>query len=360
MAKLPNYVKKTALFAMMAGVGGLWVLQLIFAYLAQLESLSDSYQMQDVFWYIFYKAPYFLVQFAPTGVLLGAVVGLGLLANHSEIVVMRSAGVSLYRIVGWVMQPAVLFVLMALAVNQWVLPVANHHAKNINSTDTSLVSISGYWVVAPRADDTNVQEVVYVGYADTEGKLKDVKRFDVADGTLLGAMSAPTGYYDDSQTDRYQWQLQDVDTIWLNNHAIKQDSAHQAVITLPISKESVHLLTKAPEDLAITELYQHSKLMRHQDSRSLRHELAFWQKVLSPFAVLSLVLIACSFVFGSLRSQSLGLRIVMALLTGLLFSYAQDLSGFVALTTGWSPLLMAGLPILISAVVGAYLIGKKG
>jgi len=44
----------------------------------------------------------------------------------------------------------------------------------------------------------------------------------------------------------------------------------------------------------------------------------------------------------------------------LLFSYIQDLTSFVALATGASPLLMVLLPILGSAALGFYLIKRQG
>jgi len=37
------------------------------------------------------------------------------------------------------------------------------------------------------------------------------------------------------------------------------------------------------------------------------YELAFWQKVTAPFSLITLVLIACSFIFGPLRQQAIGL-----------------------------------------------------
>jgi lipopolysaccharide export system permease protein len=55
----------------------------------------------------------------------------------------------------------------------------------------------------------------------------------------------------------------------------------------------------------------------------------------------------------------LGLRIVVALLFGLLFSYVQDLVGFVSLATGFSPLLMVLLPIIASAILGGYLLKRQ-
>lgn len=130
-------------------------------------------------------------------------------------------------------------------------------------------------------------------------------------------------------------------------------------MSLPFAPESVYLLTRVAEDLSLTQLYDHRQLMRQQGNRSLEHELSFWQKLLSPLSILSLVIVACSFVFGSLRTHSLGLRIVVALLFGLLFSYIQDLVGFVSLATGFSPLLMVLLPIIGSAILGGYLLKRQ-
>ena len=360
---LPRYVIRSALLAMTGAVVGLWLLQMVFAYLGELESISDTYTLKDALQFILYRSPYFLVQFIPTGALLGAVIGLGLLANHSELIIMRASGISLYRIIGWVMLPAFIFVAISLAVNQFVLPVANQHAAAIKN-DTiyeKLITIDGYWAVQNEGD---TQEVVYISYADSEGRLGEVKRYQLKDGQLLAAFRADAGIYQpkplDAGTDaRYTWQLSGVDEVTVGSDRVEQQHADARYLTLPIAPTDVHLLTREPEDLSLSDLYAHHRLMQHQGARSIRHELAFWQKLLSPFAVLSLVLVASSFVFGSLRSQGLGLRIVLALLTGLLFSYLTDLTGFVALATGLPPLLMAVLPIVISTLAGMYLLNKK-
>ena len=73
---LSRYVKLNALLAIIGAVLGLWALQLVFSYLSELDSLDDSYTMGQAIQYIFYRSPYFLDQFIPTGALLGAVVGL--------------------------------------------------------------------------------------------------------------------------------------------------------------------------------------------------------------------------------------------------------------------------------------------
>lgn len=354
MNKLSAYVIRTAFLSMLAGVLGLWLLQIVFSYLSELENLSDSYTLTQAFWYILYRAPEFLVEFTPTGVLLGAVVGLGLLSANSEIVVMRASGISLYRIIGWTMLPAWVFVLASLSVNQWVLPVGVDKARQIKDPHQQILAINGYWSVIP---EQTGKRIVYIEWADSDGNLKNIKQYQVNDDKLMSAMSAKAGVFDGG-ADGYTWTLQDAHQVNLGNSATN-DSQDKLQLSLPISQKSVALLTKDPQDLSISQLYAHKQLMIHQQSRSKTHELAFWQKLLSPFSVLSLLLIACSFVFGSLRSQSLGFRVVIALLTGLLFSYLMDLSGFIALATSLSPLVMVLLPIVISALIGAFLLNQK-
>ena len=375
------YVRRNALLAIIGAVVGLWALQLIFSYLSELDSLDDSYTMSEAIKYIFYRSPYFLEQFIPTGALLGAVVGLGLLANKSELVVMRAAGVSIYRIVGWVLQPALIFVLLALAINQFVLPHSNQLAKEINDEDSrSLVtSVRGYWTVQPRfenAQDGSTKpagsDILYIDYADVQGNIGEVKRWHLDnDGNLQTAIHAKDGQYVGRQAldsssgtpsgqYRYEWQLNDMTTLSINQGFESSQAVFASdTLSLPFAPESVYLLTRKAEDLSLTQLYEHRQFMRGQGNRSLEHELAFWQKLLSPLSILSLVIVACSFVFGSLRTHSLGLRIVVALLFGLLFSYVQDLVGFISLATGFSPLLMVLLPILGSAALGFYLIKRQ-
>ena len=444
--KLPNvssgkiisrYVKTNALFAMIFAVLGLWALQLVFAYLAELEDISDSYTYFDAIRYILYKSPYYLQLFTPTGALLGAVVGLGLLANNSELIVMRAAGLSIYRIVSWVLQPAFIFVILALGINQYVLPETNLMANQIRKPDTALLaSVNGYWTLqnAPAVGETAQKEgatghnIIYIDYADANGNIGKVKRWHLdKDNNLTAVSQAAGGVYapkanpqnnagvqnlSKSEQDllNYQWDLVDVTTLKLaerasimrseqtvenqlateaagstdadtnvdisngntptsvnqsrnivldNEPLVAKQTQAEDVISLPISPNSVYLLTRRAEDLSLTQLYDHKQFNASQGTRSLEHEVAFWQKLLSPFAILSLVIVACSFVFGSLRTHSLGLRIVVALIFGLLFSYIQDLTSFVSLATGASPLLMVLLPIIASALLGFYLIKRQ-
>ena len=252
---LSRYVKLNALLAIIAAIIGLWALQLLFSYLSELDSLNDSYTMSEALKYIFYRSPYFLEDFIPTGALLGAVVGLGLLANNSELVVMRAAGVSVYRIVGWVLQPALLFVILALAINQFILPTSNQLANAIdsdNDDNSSLVTtVRGYWTMQPsfisdsqaanakQADsvpanselanlEANGSDILYIDYADVDGNIGEVKRWHLdKNGNLQSAIRAEGGRYtgrqileqtsdNSDEKYRYDWQLNNVTKLMIS------------------------------------------------------------------------------------------------------------------------------------------------
>lgn len=401
---LRRYVIKNAFLAILAAIIGLWLLQSIFAYLDEIKDLSDTYTMSKALLHIVYKSPIFLEEFIPYGALLGSVVGLGMLANSSELVVMRASGVSSLRIVSWVLQPAFLFVILAVSINQYVLPHSNRLAEIArgNTVENKVFSVNGYWAIQqrykPNSKTTNPQtdgqEILFVDYANTLGEIGQVKRWQLdANGNLKSVSVSQQGHYLHSTTNTtldnnstkldgtkladntkaspdnntnlnakmlHHWQLDNVQNLHIldNLQSKLQKQSHQK-LTLPLDPKSVYLLTKREQDLSLTQLYQHRHFMHSQGKRSIKHELAFWQKLLSPFSVLSLVLVACSFVFGSLRTHSLGLRIVVAVLFGLLFHYLQDLVGFVAIATTWSPLLMVLFPILISGMFGFYLLNKQ-
>ena len=105
---------------------------------------------------------------------------------------MRASGVSVYRIVGWVLQPALLFVILALSINQFVLPTSNQLADEINDDDSSalITSVRGYWTMQPSFSSVNVNsaddettlqangsDILYIDYADVEGNIGEVKRW---------------------------------------------------------------------------------------------------------------------------------------------------------------------------------------
>ena len=83
--------------------------------------------------------PRYLYEILPISALIGAVIGLGALASNSELIVMRSVGISLWRIVGWVMRSALLLIVLSFALSEWVVPIQMRKHKVSKAIDQLLL-----------------------------------------------------------------------------------------------------------------------------------------------------------------------------------------------------------------------------
>lgn len=68
--------------------------------------------------------------FFPMAALLGALLGLGMLAQRSELVVMQASGFTRMQVALSVMKTAIPLVLLTMAIGEWVAPQGEQMARN--------------------------------------------------------------------------------------------------------------------------------------------------------------------------------------------------------------------------------------
>ncbi len=346
---IAKHVTKTTALAMLGATAVLSSLQVLFTYLGELGSLKEGYGAWDAFLYVLWGAPHALYQILPISALIGAVLGLGALASNSELIVMRSVGVSLWRIVGWVIRSALMLVILSFALSEWVIPYTNEKAESIKShrTAAELGEVKGYWT-------REGQRFIYIDYANSQGQLKNVQMIDFDSSYhLRGVLTADQGQF---VTDG-KWTLQGAKQtdILPTGDGVMKSSASQPV-ALALQPKYVHMVTLDPEDLSPSQLVSFMSYMDEYSQVPKTYQLAFWQKAASPLALIALVVIACSFIFGPLRQQSMGFRLVIALFTGLGFFYLQDFLGYASLVYSPSPAWFVLVPIALIFAGGGYLL----
>ncbi|AXI01594.1 LPS export ABC transporter permease LptG [Aquirhabdus parva] len=345
-----RHVIRVTFSAMIGVVLILLIVQMLFVFLGQMSDLKDTYRIGSALRYVLLQTPGNFYSVLPIGALIGAVVGLGSLASSSELIVMRASGVSVWRIVGWVLRPALILGLVAFAASQWIIPPATQKAELIRSGVAKDSGVHGYW-------HKEGQEYAFISYANEKGALGVVKAFHFNDDQrLLDSWQAPSGQFQGNQI----WILNDVSNakIQPTGQSFPIHAASQ-IWSVNLKPKLLSAATADPDELSPSQLFKYGRLLSSDKTPvPSEYKLSFWQKILAPLGLMSLVVLACAFVFGSLRNRSMGFRIVIALLVGLGFRYLQDFIGYVGLVAGGWTILYVLMPILAVFALGGYFLKR--
>lgn len=353
MKILHGYIGRTVLLAILGVTAVLVMLDLLFGLLAEIEELSANYQMLQAVQFILLTTPRRLYEMMPTGTLLGCLVALGALANNSELVVMRAAGVSLLQILWAALRPVLLVALVGLTIGEYLAPYTEQIAQSARA-----VALGGNKLSHARSGVWHREgnEYIHVNAVEPGGRLFGVTRLRFDDsGRLVQASQARTAFF---QNDH--WAMEDVAVTEVGQREARTSHFEALTWYTSLDPKLLALLTLDPEDLSTTGLWQYANYLAHQGLESTPYFLAFWNKVLQPLMMCAMVFIAISYVFGPLRQVTMGLRVLAGIVTGLSLRYAQELAGTIALVYQFSPLLAAIVPIVVGMSVGAWALRRSG
>lgn len=353
MRKLDGYIGRSVFVAILAVLGIILGLASLFALIDELGDLSDTYALGDAGWYVLLTAPRRLYELLPMSALIGCLIGLGSLASSSELTIMRAAGVSVPRIVWAVMKPMLVLMLAGVLIGEYVAPRAEDQAQAARSLaqggGDAQSGKHGLW-------HRQGNEYIHINTVQPQGLLYGVTRYAFDDQRhLLQSSFARKAVYENGH-----WVLSEVTTTLFKGDHTEVVPAETEQWNVALTPQLLSTVVMAPESLSVTGLWDYIHYLSAQGLNSGKYWLAFWTKVLQPLVTAALVLMAISFIFGPLRSVTLGQRVFTGVLVGFVFRIAQDLLGPSSLVFGFPPLLAVALPATVCAVAGAWLLRRAG
>lgn len=350
---LDLYIGRTILTTSALTLCVLLVLSSMFRFIDQMRSIGRGYyDVVHAALFTLYSVPGDVVMFFPMAALIGGLIGLGMLASSSELVVMQAAGLSRLNIIGSVMKSAVLLVLIMMAVAEWGAPVSDRTARELRikaiSDGNVFAARQGVW--AKDGDSfVNIKEV------DDVGNLQDIiiYQFDqnLALVSVTNAVSAK--YFDDA------WRLEQVtELMFTDERVVKAEDAMRRWRST-LTPDKLGVVSIKPEMLSLKGLNEYVDYLQQNGQEASRYELAYWRKILQPVTVGAMLLLALSFIFGPLRSVTMAARVLLGILTGFGFYMSNEVFGPLALVYQLPPLAGAALPSLLFIAISMYFMRKK-
>lgn len=350
--RLDGYIARNVLAAILVVQAVLLGLDLIIAYIDDLDHIEGGYGAFDALLYLCMRLPWRFYQYAPVGVLIGALIGLGSMASANELTVMRAAGRSLNRIIWGVMKPIILVVLVVLCIAQFVSPATEQYASAWRvqqlQGEGAVVTERGGW-------QREGGDFYRFGAIRSDNTVLDLTGYQFDHHDLKSVTSARLARWMGDH-----WQLENVAITRLYEQHTEVERLAVAVWETSLTPQQLTRLLRDVETQSPSELWAYANYLESQGLEASRPLLYFWQKMLLPLTMASLVLIAASFVFGPLRTVAAGTRVFYGVITGLIFKYVQDLLAPASIVFGFSPAWAVLVPTLVCGAAGIYFLRRSG
>jgi lipopolysaccharide export LptBFGC system permease protein LptF len=318
------------------------------------------------------QLPSALVQTLPLGLLLAVLLVFGRLAADYELIAAQAGGIALLRIASVFVVLSMGLTALAIALNEWVLPVTNARVGSLYWELTS--GGSGLWRLAAQDIPIGGYTLRFERVDRQTDELFDV-RIEAWHGRRLTVLFAERAYFTDEGIELVNYQLNQLDFTALRAAASSPETRLRAFLrtdNVASDSEQRFLLTT---DESLDDLITRFSGGGFEDSRSLsqvyldaqdasltvqerRNALVlFHRKLAEPFANITLLLVAIplSLLYARSRSVAFGLSLIVTMGWYLLLTLGQLFaqSGRLPVWLG----LWGGNGIM--ALVGVYLLMVK-
>ena len=352
---LSRYIGKTVFFTTLLTAFLVVSIDMLFLIVNELRAVGEGdYTVFKAVQYILLVSPSRLYFIFPMASLIGALLGLGLLAGHSELIVMRSAGVSILQISGAVLRAALVLIKLVTLIGEFVVPHTVRYAEifreNAIAGEQTLTTPQGTWVRSGK-NFIRIKQIL------PNGELLGIIRyeFDQANQLKNTAYAERAEYL--SATN--QWKVYNIKQTNLDQKPVTVEHVAEQEWNFDLQPRLLNVLVEQPDSLSVVGLYNYINYLQDNNLRAQEYILTFWKKIWQPFATLVMVFIAIPVIFGPLRSATMGLRLLTGVLLGFGFYILNQLFGPLSLVySPFPPLLAAMLPSLLFAV-GAVVLFRR-
>ena len=309
-----------------------------------------------IFDYYVNYLPYMANQFSPLFTFIAVIFFTSKMADNSEIIAMRSTGMSFKRLLRPYMISSTIIALLSFVLGAFVIPHGNVerlrfdqqyiHKKKVTTAENVQLQVDTGVVAFIQHFDNDTK----TGYNFSLDKFKDKK--------LVSHLTAAVIQYDTLAQKRYLWKITNYEVREL--HGMREKIYHGDKIDSLIMMEPSDFMysRNQQETLTSPELLDFIKKQNMRGAANLSmFEVEFHKRIAAPFAAFILTIIGVSL---SCQKRKGGMGLSLGIGLALSFSYIlfETISSTFAINAGWPPLLSAWIPNVIFSFIALALYRK--
>lgn len=334
--------------AVLAAVFGL------ISFIEELDKAKRDYDTLAAASYALRVLPNQLISLAPVIALLGSIVALAGLDRYKELTVISASGFSLARFVAALLAPTALLMATLWLGMEYVTPRLQQSAEQdrtvLRQGEDSWIPGGGLW-------STDGRRYIHLGGLSRDQVPAHIRLFEVDDNhalvRALRAVRAEIG------ADR-NWLLQDVREKRVLPDELRTLNHRELDIPNLWAKDELPTLTLQRDTMTLSVLYRYTQYLASNGQPVERYLSDFWQKLLMPFTVLAMVLLAAPISAGVTagRDRSVGLKLGIGAAVGIGFYLGAQIVFALGQLLDWNIPLVAALPALVILACAAVLLRR--
>jgi lipopolysaccharide export system permease protein len=320
------------------------------------------------------QTPSRFYEIIPVAALISAIYVFAQMAAASEFTIFRVSGLSTGTALRSLLKIGIPMVLITYLIGEVVGPYADQLSERVRlealGSSVSSNFQSGVWVkdtLTAKENGEQVTRFVNVGTLNPDTTIADVRIYEFdSKFRLQNVRIAKSGVYEPPG----HWKLTGVtDTQLVDAPAANPADALNPVYgakqtTLPnyslrseLTPQILSVLLVSPDRMSMFNLFRYIQHLteNHQDTQ--RYQIAFWRKILYPFAVFVMLVLSLPFAYLHTRAGVVGVKVFGGIMIGMSFQLFNTLFSHIGNLNTWPAPITAAAPALAYLVVG--LIGLK-
>lgn len=325
-----------------------------FTFADELRSIGQGgYDFWAVVKYVSMTAPSVMYDLFPSSVLIGSIFALGAMANNREIIAMRCAGVSILRIIWAMIRIGIMLAFLSIIVGELIAPTANRMAREFKATTkenrVASWSIYGFWT-------RDGKSFINIRQIQDRTRLGDITIYtlDFQNG-LKSIRHAESANY---LSEEKRWRLHTVTDTRFETDRVRVRNEEEGFWESAIDPDFLNVVIVNSGNLSILGLHRYIQFLQENGQQSHKYELAFWQRVIYPFVTLVMLLVAVPFVLNVSRSVSMGQRMMVGIVIGLVFILFDRLVSHVGLVYHFEPMFAAMFPSVVFLILSLLMMKR--